>query len=102
MDKMSCAENLTSFTGNIMTFFFQEESAVLTNLGGQNFKILWRIRPNHGGSPYAYYKTRNTKTRNRRPEHLRTVTEKRNTPEHQQNTPEYQWNTNVTPAEEQL
>ena len=37
---MSCAENLTSFTGNIMPFFFQEESAVLANLGSQNFKIL--------------------------------------------------------------
>ena len=37
---MSCAENLTNFTGNIMSFFFQEESAVLVNPGGQNFKIL--------------------------------------------------------------
>ena len=40
VDKMSGTENLTSFTGNIMSFFFQEESAVLANLGGQNFKIL--------------------------------------------------------------
>ena len=40
MDKMSCAENLPSFRGNIMSFFFQEESVVLANLGGQNFKIL--------------------------------------------------------------
>ena len=37
---MSCAENFTSFTENITSFFFQEESAVLANLGGQNFKIL--------------------------------------------------------------
>ena len=37
---MFCAENLTSFTGNIMSILLQEESAVLTNLGGQNFKIL--------------------------------------------------------------
>ena len=40
MDKMSCAENLTSFTESIMSFFFLEESAVSANLGGQNFKIL--------------------------------------------------------------
>ena len=25
---MSCAENLTSFTGNIMSFFFQQESVL--------------------------------------------------------------------------
>ena len=37
---MFCAENLTSFTGNVMSFFFQEGSAVLANLGVQNFKIL--------------------------------------------------------------
>ena len=41
VDKMFCAENLTSFTGNVMSFFFQEGSAVLANLGVQNFKILY-------------------------------------------------------------
>ena len=40
VDKIFCAENLTSFTGNIISFFFQEESAVLAKLGGQNFKLL--------------------------------------------------------------